>query len=95
MSHDIKSKINYEFLKIVISMRRKKRDQNSTRVIIAEDHAGIRAGIRRLLERFPYLEIIGEAMDGIEALELVEELDPDVLLLDLEMPRMDGRWLQN
>ena len=72
-------------------MSEKKRDQNSTRVIVADDHAGVRAGIRRLLESSPDLLVIGEAKDGIEALELVENLKPDVLLLDVEMPLLDGR----
>ena len=72
-------------------MSEKKRDQNSTRVIVADDHAGVRAGIRRLLESSPDLLVIGEAKDGIEALELAEDLKPDVLLLDVEMPLLDGR----
>lgn len=72
-------------------MNENKRDQTNTRVIICDDHAGVRAGIRRLLENSPDLLVIGEAKDGVEALELAEKLKPDVLLLDVEMPRMDGR----
>jgi DNA-binding NarL/FixJ family response regulator len=61
-----------------------------TRVILADDHPIVRAGIRRLLERAGDIEVVGEASDGIEALHLVEELVPDVLLLDVEMPGLKG-----
>jgi DNA-binding NarL/FixJ family response regulator len=64
--------------------------QNQTRVVLADDHARVRAGIRSLLETAPDIVVIGEAEDGIEALELVERLSPDVLLLDVEMPHMTG-----
>lgn len=62
----------------------------TTRVILADDHPKVRAGIRNLLEKAPDIEIIGEAGDGEEALRLVEDLSPDVLLLDVEMPLMTG-----
>jgi DNA-binding NarL/FixJ family response regulator len=61
-----------------------------TRVVLADDHARVRAGIRSLLESTPDIDVIGEAKDGLEALKLVETLEPDVLLLDVEMPRMTG-----
>jgi DNA-binding NarL/FixJ family response regulator len=61
-----------------------------TRVVVAEDHATVRSGIRRMLEKAPDIEVIGEAENGMEALKLVEELTPDVLLLDMEMPVMTG-----
>ncbi|HEX2979176.1 MAG TPA: response regulator transcription factor [Anaerolineaceae bacterium] len=60
------------------------------RVILADDHAVLRIGIRNLLSHSPDIEVIGEAGDGFEALRLVNELNPDVLLLDMEMPGMDG-----
>jgi DNA-binding NarL/FixJ family response regulator len=64
--------------------------QNQTRVVLADDHARVRAGIRSLIETVSDIVIVGEAGDGVEALELVERLSPDVLLLDVEMPQMTG-----
>jgi len=60
------------------------------RVVIADDHALVREGIRRVLDDDPGLEVIGEASDGDETMRLVEELLPDVLLLDLTMPGPGG-----
>jgi len=60
------------------------------RVILAEDHHLVRQGIRALLERADDIEVVGEAADGQEAIELVQRLAPDVLVMDLAMPRLDG-----
>ncbi len=60
------------------------------RLIVADDHALIRAGIRSLLNSIPGFEVIGEASDGREALELVAQLHPNVLLTDIAMPNMNG-----
>jgi len=60
------------------------------RVVLAEDHARVRKGIRNLLERPADILVVGEASDGFQALKLVQELNPDVLLLDVEMPGMNG-----
>lgn len=60
------------------------------RLLIADDHAVVRKGIRLLLEDESDLLIIGEASDGDEALTLVNSLQPDILLLDITMPRMSG-----
>lgn len=62
----------------------------SIRVVIADDHAVVRAGLRELLEKPPGISVIGEAESGTQALQLVEELNPDVLVLDIEMPDMSG-----
>lgn len=59
-------------------------------VVLADDHARVRAGIRNILEGDPRIEILGEAKDGYEALELVDQLEPDVLVLDVDMPRLTG-----
>jgi DNA-binding NarL/FixJ family response regulator len=60
------------------------------RVLIADDHGIVRSGLRMLLERQLDIEVIGEAGDGAEAVRLVERLRPDVALMDLVMPGMDG-----
>lgn len=60
------------------------------RIVLADDHTLVREGIRSLLELTPDLRIVGEAADGNEALRLVAELDPDVVLMDVRMPRMSG-----
>jgi NarL family two-component system response regulator LiaR len=60
------------------------------RVLIADDHAVVRRGLRTFLELQDEIEVVGEAEDGEQALVEAERLDPDVVLLDLVMPRVDG-----
>jgi len=60
------------------------------RVLIADDHSVVREGLRRFLGRDPELAVVGEASDGAEAVELARRLRPDVVLMDLLMPVMDG-----
>jgi two-component system, NarL family, nitrate/nitrite response regulator NarL len=62
----------------------------SIRILIADDHPIFRDGLKRLLESESDLKVIGEACDGIEAVELVRKLRPEILLLDLAMPRRPG-----
>jgi two-component system, NarL family, response regulator NreC len=60
------------------------------RVLIVEDHTILREGLRSLLSAHPEFEISGEATDGREAIKAVEKLHPEIVLMDLSMPRMDG-----
>lgn len=60
------------------------------RVLLAEDHVVVRQGTRQLLEREPDFEIVGEAGDGEEAVRLAKELKPDVIIMDVAMPKLSG-----
>ena len=60
------------------------------RVLIADDHSIVREGLRMFLGRDPELALVGEAADGAEAISLSRELRPDVVLMDLLMPVLDG-----
>ncbi|MGB8706396.1 MAG: response regulator transcription factor [Dehalococcoidia bacterium] len=60
------------------------------RILIADDHAFVREGTRRILEQEPDLEVVAEAGDGEEAVKLACDLKPDVALVDVAMPRIDG-----
>jgi two-component system response regulator NreC len=60
------------------------------RVIIADDHSVVREGIRQILSNEPDMEVVGEAVDGMEALEMVRMMRPDVIVLDIGMPGASG-----
>jgi DNA-binding NarL/FixJ family response regulator len=60
------------------------------RVVLADDHALVRAGIRALLERIQGVEVLAEAGDGLHALELIRDLQPNIVLLDIAMPGLSG-----
>ena len=62
----------------------------SIRVLVADDQTLVRAGFRVLVDSAPDLEVVGEAGDGVEAVELARQRLPDVVLMDIRMPRMDG-----
>lgn len=62
-----------------------------TKILLVDDHTLFRSGLRFLLEQQPDFEVIGEAADGLEGVKLAEQLHPDVVLLDLDMPIMGGR----
>jgi DNA-binding NarL/FixJ family response regulator len=63
---------------------------NKLRILVVDDHAVLRDGIRAMLGLHDDIEIVGEASDGRQAVEKAQELDPDVVLMDLAMPEMDG-----
>ncbi|GAB3706085.1 response regulator transcription factor [Amycolatopsis oliviviridis] len=60
------------------------------RVVIADDQALVRTGLRMILDNAEDIDVVGEAGDGAEAVTLVAELDPDIVLMDIRMPEMDG-----
>lgn len=63
---------------------------NKLRVLLVDDHALVRRGFRRMLEDEPTFQVAGEASDGLEAVELAEQLRPDVIVMDCALPQMNG-----
>jgi DNA-binding NarL/FixJ family response regulator len=66
------------------------KDDNLIQVLIVDDHAMVRRGIRSILEDYPDIRVVGEASDGIEAILLVDQIVPCVVVMDINMPRMNG-----
>jgi DNA-binding NarL/FixJ family response regulator len=62
----------------------------SVNILVVDDHPIVRQGLRHLLEAEPEFRVVGEAEDGIEALQLLERLKPDILVLDMMMPSLNG-----
>jgi DNA-binding NarL/FixJ family response regulator len=65
-------------------------DDNKIRVLVVDDHAVVRQGLRMFIEMQSDMEVVGEGSNGVEAVEMAARLEPDVILLDLMMPEMDG-----
>jgi DNA-binding NarL/FixJ family response regulator len=64
--------------------------EDNKRIVIVEDHAILRQGVRSLLNSHDDLEVVGEAEDGMEAIRCIDKYNPDLVLLDISMPKMDG-----
>jgi DNA-binding NarL/FixJ family response regulator len=60
------------------------------KIVLAEDHALMRAGTRHILEQYPDFQVVGEAEDGQQAVELIKNLKPDIAILDIRMPKLNG-----
>ena len=65
-------------------------EENTIRILIADDHAVVREGLRSFIQIKPDLEVVGEAADGLAVVEKAHALQPDVILMDIVMPRQDG-----
>ena len=65
-------------------------ETNPIRVLIADDHAMVRSGLKNFIYGYPWLELVGEARDGLEAVEFCAKQEIDVVLMDIVMPMMDG-----
>ena len=62
----------------------------ASRILIVDDHAAVRRGLRRLLEESPEWQVVGEAIDGRDAVEKTRDLNPDLIVMDFLMPNMNG-----
>ena len=60
------------------------------RIILADDHAMFRRGVRKIIEEIADLEVIGEAADGLELLDLLKKMTPEMIILDISMPHIRG-----
>lgn len=80
---------------INITSRTPRSDTTSIAVLLADDHPVVRSGIRSELERHAAINVVGEAVDGNEALRLAETLQPDLILLDISMPGLSGIEVAN
>ena len=65
-------------------------DERELQVLIVDDHTLVRKGIRSMLESYGDIQVVGEASNGIEAIILVEKYRPSIVLMDINMPKMDG-----
>jgi DNA-binding NarL/FixJ family response regulator len=66
------------------------KEPGGLQVLLVDDHAIVRKGIRSMLESYRDIQVVGEASNGIEAIKLMEQLHPNIVLMDINMPKMDG-----
>ena len=66
------------------------KEERGLQVLIVDDHILVRKGIRSILESYGDIQVVGEASNGIEAIMLMEQLHPSIVLMDINMPKMDG-----
>ena len=81
-------------LSSVLPPTRQRSPQDNTptliRILLVDDHAMLRQGLRSLVEGYSHLQVVGEASNGVEAIEAVRQLRPDVVVMDINMPQMNG-----
>ena len=83
-------RLSWLHFELRVSLTKDGRKEATVRILIADDHPIVRAGLSELLALQTNFEIVGEACDGREALDKVRRIVPDILLLDLRMPHLDG-----
>jgi DNA-binding NarL/FixJ family response regulator len=79
-----------ELGKLLMGRKGKRMSVHKCRVLLVDDHVPIRAALRRLLAHYHDVRIVGEASDGQQAIELISSCRPDVILMDINMPKMNG-----
>lgn len=81
---------SYSAIRIRIAKERNRNKQMTIKVLLVDDHSNVRQGLKKMLNRSPKIEVVGETGDGREVIQLIINLEPDVMLLDVEMPGMNG-----
>jgi DNA-binding NarL/FixJ family response regulator len=75
---------------MAMSGARDMEDERELQIMIVDDHASVRQGIRLMLAGYADIQVVGEASNGLEAIMLMEKLHPSIVLMDINMPRMNG-----
>ena len=80
----------YNFSGTYTQLEERETMEGKTKILMVEDHKLLRMGLKSILEKYPSIEVIGEAEDGEEAIEMAKRLKPDVILMDIGLPKIDG-----